>query len=142
MNESPSDDFSTAAATVLQHAAGVIQAAETTIRGAGFFERRAAKRKFCLVVALARELIRPVNEFGVDVTDPVLAERYCRHVVPKIGAFCLAQCRRDPTDAGYPLLEAFGNTISRELPKFLTCETANCCLYGSSLADASVKTAD
>ena len=131
MTEWPStDDFSKAAATVLQHAAGVIQASETTIRRAGLFGRRAEKRKFRLVVMLARELLRPSNEFGVDVVkDSVLAERYCRHVVPKIGAFCLAQCRRDAKDIGYPLLEAFGDTISRELPKFLTRETANDCLY-------------
>lgn len=135
MTEWPhTDDFSNAAATVLQHAAGVIQDSEITIRRAGFFERRAAKRKFRLVVELARELLRPTNEFGVDVVnDPVMAERYCRHVIPKIGASCLAHCRRDANDVGYPPLEAFGNTISRELPRFLTRETANNCLYASSL---------
>ena len=125
----PTDDFTKAAATVLQHAAGVIQTSETTIRRAGLFARRAEKRKFRLVVELARELLRPPNEFGVDVKDSALAERYCRHVVPKIAAFCLAQCRRDAKDVGYPLLEAFGDTISRELPRFLTRETANDCLY-------------
>ena len=138
MTEWPhTDDFSKAAATVLQHAAGVIQASEMMIRRAGLFGRRAAKRKFRLVVELARELLRPSNEFGVDVVkDLALAERYCRHVVPKIGAFCLAQCRRDANDVGYPLLEAFGDTISRELPKFLTRETANDCLYPDSLGAA------
>ncbi|HEX5461086.1 MAG TPA: hypothetical protein VFX20_14065 [Steroidobacteraceae bacterium] len=125
----PSDDFSKAAATVLQHAADAIQASETMIRRAGLFGRRAAKRKFRLVVQLARELLRPTREFGVDVTDEVLAERYCRHVVPKIGAFCLAQRRRHADDVGYPPLEAFGDTISRELPRFLTRKTTNDCLY-------------
>jgi hypothetical protein len=124
------DDFSKAAATVLQHAAGAIQASETMIRRAGLLGRRAAKRKFRLVVQLARELLRPTTEFGVDVVnDEALAERYCRHVVPKIGAFCLAQRRHSANDVGYPPLEAFGDTISRELPKFLTRETTNDCLY-------------
>jgi hypothetical protein len=128
------DDFSKAAAIVLQHARAAIQASETVIRRAGLFERRATKRKFRLVVELARELLRPITEFGVEVEkDPTLAERYCRHVVPKIGAFCLAQCRRDPNDVGYPALEAFGDTISRELPRFLTRETTNNCLYADSL---------
>lgn len=125
----PTDDFSRAAASVLQHAAGAIEASETVIRDAGLFGRRAAKRKFRLVVELARELLRPINEFGVDVTDEALAERYCRHVLPKIGAFCLAQRRRQADDIGYPALEAFGDTISRELPKFLTRKTTNDCLY-------------
>lgn len=134
MTEWPTtDDFSKAAVTVLQHATGVIQDSEAMIRSAGLFGRRAAKRKFRLVVELARELLRPTREFGVDVAnDPVMAERYCRHVIPKIGAFCLAQCRRDANDVGYRPLEAFGDTISRELPKFLTRETSNDCLYASS----------
>jgi hypothetical protein len=124
------DDFSKAAAAVQQHAANAIQASETMIRRAGLFGRRAARRKFRLVVELARELLRPTKEFGVDVVkDEALAERYCRHVVPKIGAFCLAQCRRQANDVGYPPLEAFGDTISRELPRFLTRETTNACLY-------------
>ena len=125
----PRDDFSKAAASVLQHAAEAIQASEMMIRRAGLFGRRAAKRKFRLVVELARELLRPTREFGVDVRDEGLAERYCRHVVPKIGAFCLAQRQRQADDVGYPPLEAFGDTISRELPKFLTRETTNACLY-------------
>ena len=125
----PRDDFSKAAASVLQHAAEAIQASEQMIRRAGLFGRRAARRKFRLVVELARELLRPTREFGVDVNDEALAERYCRHVVPKIGAFCLAQRRRQADDVGYPPLEAFGDTISRELPKFLTRETTNACLY-------------
>lgn len=130
MTEWPrTDDFRKAAATVLQHAADAIQASETMIRRAGLFGRRAAKREFRLVVELARELLRPINEFGVDVTDEALAERYCRHVIPKIGAFCLAECRRHRADVGYPPLEAFGDTISRELPKFLTRKTTNDCLY-------------
>lgn len=134
MTEWPAtDDFSKAAATVLQHSAEVIQTSETMIRRAGLFGRRAVKRRFRLVVQLAHELRRPTTEFGADVIrDLVLAERYCRHVVPKIGAFCLAQCRRDAHDVGYPLLEAFGDTISRELPKFLTRETAIDCLYPDS----------
>lgn len=126
----PTDDFSKAAAAVQQHATGVIQASETMIRRAGLFGRRAVKRRFRLVVELAHELLRPTTEFGVDVVkDLVLAERYCRHVIPKIGAFCLAQCRRDANDVGYPMLEAFGDAISRELPKFLTRQTTNDCLY-------------
>ena len=132
----PTDDFSKAAATVLQHAADAIQASETMIRRAGLFGRGAAKRKFRLVVELARELLRPTREFGVDVVkDEVLAERYCRHVVPKIGAFCLVQCRRHPNDVGYAPLEAFGDTISRELPKFLTRKTTNDCLYPKHSSD-------
>lgn len=124
------DDFSKAAAAVQQHAANAIQASETMIRRAGLFGRRAAKRKFRLVMELARELLRPAKEFGVDVVqDEGLAERYCRHVVPKIGAFCLAQRRRQGDDVGYAPLEAFGDTISRELPKFLTRQTTNDCLY-------------
>jgi hypothetical protein len=124
------DDFSKAAAAVQQHAANAIKASETMIRRAGLLGRRAAKRKFRLVAELARELLRPAKEFGVDVVkDEALAERYCRHVVPKVGVFCLAQYRRQANDVGYPLLEAFGDTISRELPKFLTRETTNDCLY-------------
>jgi hypothetical protein len=124
------DDFREAAALVLRHATGAIQTSEAMIRQAGLFGRRAVKRKFRLVVQLARELLRPTTEFGADVVkDEVLAERYCRHVVPKIGAFCVEQCRRKANDIGYPLLEAFGNGISRELPKFLTPKTANDCLY-------------
>jgi hypothetical protein len=126
----PTDDFRKAAATVLQHATDAIQASESMIRRAGLFGRRAVKREFRLVVELARELLRPITEFGVDVVkDEALAERYCRHMVPKIGAFCLAQYRRQANDVGYPLLEAFGDTISRELPKFLTRQTTNDCLY-------------
>lgn len=37
---------------------------------------------------------------------------------------------------GYARLEAFGNTITRELPEFLTVETANDCLYAGSLGAA------
>lgn len=131
MTEWPlTDDFRKAAATVLRHAADAVQASETMIRRAGLFGRLAAKRRFRLVVELARELLRPTHEFGVDVVkDEVLAERYCRHVVPKIAAFCLAQRRRQANDVGYPLLEAFGDTISRELPRFLTRQTTNDCLY-------------
>lgn len=125
------DDFSKAAASVLRHAADAIQASETMIRRAGLFGRRAAKRKFRLVMELAHELLRPTKEFGVDVKNEVLAERYCRYVVPKIAAFCLAQRRRRADDVGYPPLEAFGDTISRELPKFLTRKTTNDCLYPS-----------
>lgn len=123
------DDFIEAAAIVLQHAADAIQASEAMIRRAGLFGRRAAKRESRLVVELAGELLRPINEFGVDVRNEALAERYCRHVIPKIGAFCLAERRRQADDVGYPPLEAFGDTISRELPKFLTRKTTNDCLY-------------